>query len=57
MCYEVYLPTYSVGLVQLLGISSGYLAQKFKGGVLLEDLLSVEQLNYWNLWDYKGEHD
>jgi hypothetical protein len=44
-----------VGLVQAVGVSSSFVAQKTQGGKEgREELLSVEEFDYWNLWDFKG---
>jgi hypothetical protein len=44
-----------VGLVQAVGVSSSFVAQKTQGGKEgREELLSVEEFDYWNLWNYKG---
>jgi hypothetical protein len=42
--------------VQAVGVSSSFVAQKTQGGKEgREELLSVEQFDYWNQWDFKGE--
>uniref|UniRef100_A0A383VT98 Uncharacterized protein n=1 Tax=Tetradesmus obliquus TaxID=3088 RepID=A0A383VT98_TETOB len=47
-----------VGLVQAVGVSSSFVAQKTQGGKEgREQLLSVEEFDYWNLWDFKGVND
>jgi len=46
--------SYTVPLVQAVGVSSSYLAQKNRGGVDHEELYSVEQFDYWNQDDFKG---
>ena len=46
---------YTVSLVQAVGVSSGFLAQKHRGGKNLEDLYSVEEFEYWNQDDFKGK--
>jgi hypothetical protein len=47
--------TYSVGLVQAVGVSSSFIAQQTRGATNFEELASVERFDYWNQWDYKGE--
>ena len=46
---------YTVSLVQAVGVSSGFLAQKNRGGKNLEELYSVEEFEYWNQDDFKGK--
>jgi hypothetical protein len=44
-----------VSLLQAVGVSSSFVAQKTQGGKEgREELLSVEEFDYWNLWDFKG---
>lgn len=41
--------------MQAVGVSSSFVAQKTQGGKEgREQLLSVEEFDYWNLWDFKG---
>ena len=47
--------SYTVPLVQAVGVSSSYLAQKKRGGVDHEELFSVEEFDYWNQDDFKGK--
>ncbi|KAF8060477.1 OHP1 [Scenedesmus sp. PABB004] len=49
---------YVVSLAQAVGVSSSFVAQKTRGGREgREELLSVEELDYWNQYDFRGTED